>query len=276
MFDRRQILAQLGATSFATALGYSHSADAQVGDHDLAGVCVLAFDQRTSRGKSVDVWTARCGSLDFGRLSGELGRFVWWDDVTFWRTAGRSVTAIKYAITRYFHLPIRDDGSNSATHVGAIESIPGAVSHPLARMKREFASCMERIAILDLSSGGVTPLGWHDLVPVLKQAYDVIVGVDQTDPELVAAAPAHYSGPYGTSAESWQTLVTCDYWAVASPASLAAHSDPAPEIRAAIFTELVDFLGRQVAFAPEIAAGFQRGVGENFLGYGAGEPGRSR
>lgn len=219
--------------------------------------------------RTVDLWMARCGSINICRLSDVLGRFVIWDDITSDRTEERCIGAIKSAISRYFEIPIHVDASNSATHVGEIEGAPEALSNALARFSSKQALPAGRTAIVDLSSCGVTQLQWRDLIPRLKKAYGQVVGVDYTDPNLSDADPAYYDAPYATSQESWRTLSSCDFWAVASDRSLSHHPNLCFEARAARFTEALNELAERIALAPDVEVGFLQGTQKHFLGFGS-------
>lgn len=266
--NRRQFLAHLAAAPISSALGSNLSAFARNSDEGLTGVCVVAWNESKSPARTVDLWMARCGSIDVSQLTDVLRTFVW-DDITSNRSEERSIGAIKSAISRYFDMSIHSDGSNSVTHVGEIEGVPVAVSNAIARLRRRQTLPAECTAILDLSSCGVTRLQWRDLIPCLKQAYGKVVGVDYTASHLSEADPAYYDAPYSTSQESWRTLVACDFWAIASDASLSDQPSLCLEARATLFTGALNELAQQIALAPDVRDGFVQGAQKNFLGYGS-------
>jgi hypothetical protein len=268
IFSRRQFLAQLAAAPLSSAIGATLPARAHECDDCLAAVCVLAWTGRKPRARTVDLWMARCGSIDATRLSDVLRRFVVWDDITSERTTARSVEAIKTAITHYFDITIHEDGSNAIAHVGEIDAFPEALSRALALCTSQGTLPAERIAIVDLSSCGVTRLQWRDIIPSLRRHYATVVGIDYTDPDLISLDAAVYSAPQGISHESWRTLAACDYWAVASPTVLAHEPDLCFDARAALFTDAINELARHIALAPDVATGFFRSR-QHFVGYGS-------
>ncbi|MCP1768651.1 twin-arginine translocation signal domain-containing protein [Bradyrhizobium japonicum] len=161
IFSRRQFLAQLAAAPISAAIGSDLSAFARNSNDDLTELCVFAWNEGTSPARTLDLWMARCGSIDVSRLSDVPGRCVVWDDITSERTTERSVEAIKSAIPHYFDFSIDDDKPNLAIHLGEIEGLPETLSNVLARLRSEQTLPAECTAIVDLSSCGVTRLQWR-------------------------------------------------------------------------------------------------------------------
>ncbi|MCP3404062.1 twin-arginine translocation signal domain-containing protein [Bradyrhizobium sp. CCGB01] len=270
IFSRRQFLAQLAAAPVSAAIGSDLCASARNSNDSLTEVCVVAWNESKSPARTVDLWMARCGSIDVARLSDVLGRFVVWDEVTSERTEGQSIDKIKSAISHYFDVRIGDDESNLATLVGEFEDVPEALGSALARFRSRQPFSAGSTAIIDLSSCGVTRLQWRDLMPCIKQAYGKVVGIDYTDAHLSDADPAYYDAPYSTSQESWRTLTACDFWAIASDSSLSHQPNLCFEARAALSTEALNELAQQIALSPDVEAGFLQATQKHFLGYGSG------
>src|SRR6476620_11607691 len=130
-FSRRQILAQLAAAPISSVIGYDGYTFARSLDKGLTGVCVFAWSESKTVGRTVDLWTARCGSIDSSQLSDQPGRFIVWDDIISDRDEDRSIGAIKAAISHYFGIPTDQHEPNSVVHLGEIESVPKALDWTL-------------------------------------------------------------------------------------------------------------------------------------------------
>jgi hypothetical protein len=268
IFSRRQILAQLAAAPILSAIGYEAYALPSSSNDGLTEICLFAWNESKTAGRTIDLWTARCGSIDVLRLSDQLGRFIVWDDIISDHDEGRSIGAIKSAISRWFGiLPIMN-GTNSATHLGDVRGVPRTLGCALARFRNDETPLTDRIAIVDLDSCGVTRLQWRDLIPCLKEVYGTVVGLDYSDPYFNEFDPAYYSAPYLMSEDSWRTLMACDYWAVASDNSLSRQKDLCAEARVTLFTEALNDLSAMILQADNVEGGFVLGARKHFLGYG--------
>ncbi|MDA9435237.1 hypothetical protein XH88_26220 [Bradyrhizobium sp. CCBAU 51627] len=118
---------------------------------------------------SVDLWSFRVSEIDSSSLPASVGRTVIWDDVFSLRSLTRSVGAALSAVTEWyefdpcvgqfsFHL---DGHGHIGLHVRAINS------------QREASASL---ALIDISSCGLSRIDWPDILPHARESYDGVVG----------------------------------------------------------------------------------------------------
>lgn len=118
---------------------------------------------------SVDLWSFRVSEIDSSSLPASVGRTVIWDDVFSPRTLTRSVRATLGAVSEWYgfdpcvgHYSFHLDGLGEiGSHVQAINS------------QRETPASL---ALIDISSCGLSRIDWPDILPHLRSSYDALVG----------------------------------------------------------------------------------------------------
>lgn len=240
-YTRRQFVAQLFAASIgpasSTLPGPFISGDWNAG---LAELFVLTR-QPGSSSVIIDIWTSQIGSLDLALLPEQLGRAVLWHDVRGATGLARSISEIISASEECFGIkPVL--GSNAAAVIASVE-----FQSSFEILLNSFAPALlktigRRIAVIDLSSCGLTRLQWLDVIPLLRSLYTHIVGVDYSVPGLCELY--HKLEPqHRLSNLARRTLQVCDYWLLASDQSISGRVELSSEERSLAFTTSLGHLG---------------------------------
>jgi hypothetical protein len=237
------LVASVGCTTLSRTAG---AASGQSAD-GLVELCVTAREPGTLPNAVVDVWTGQIGVLDLSQLPERFGRVVVWDDVRGNRALLGEIAGILSAIEEYFGIKA-DLGSNASAHLGHSSRLSLSIDKLLHTFKPGRNDAVgRRIAVIDLSSCGLTGLRWLDIMPSLRRYYTHIIGVDFSvsdlcEPDSASEPPNSLSGLARTA------LQACDYW-------FLARDEPAQasiEERSFEFTKSINDLCDCVASANDI------------------------
>ena len=203
--SRRRFIGQLSlALIGSTGLSRSARATIDPSNDDLTEICVVARQPGALPKPVIDVWTSQIGELDIRQLPDRLGRGVVWHDLRGDRAVSREIANIASAIDEYFGIKVNLD-SNATVHLGHFNgdflsndklfhvSAPG-----------DLAATERHIAVIDLSSSGLTRLRWLDMIPSLRRYYTQIIGVDISVADF-CELDAACKPPYGQSDLALQT-----------------------------------------------------------------------
>jgi hypothetical protein len=237
--SRRRFIGQLFAASIGSA-ALVRTADARNDDlnNGLAELCVITRQPGSLPNAIIDVWTGQIGTLDLAQLPEQLGRVVVWHDIRGATGLSRAIADILFATEEYFGIkPVL--GSNAAAHVGH----PGGLSPSIEILFKPFEpasldAIRRRIAVIDLSSCGLTRLHWLDVIPLLRRYYTHVVGVDYSFPGFCELDP-EFEPPHGLSALARSTLRACDYCLLASDESLSGQAELSIDERSIEFTRSI-------------------------------------
>lgn len=211
---RRQFLQGLNAALATCAIPSStHSAAASIvctTRPRLASTegCIFVRDLgRKAQGNlgTLDLWTARVSIVDLRSLPADLNKVVVYDDVFSnsnlyrqFRDAARSIPSLfdlnRASCSYGFHL-------NGLTNV---EDILAEFSF------RPSGTPSTRIAVIDIESCGVTRLEWHDILPVIRSQYDLIVGFHHSLGETMGDWDRFCEEPVRQDTYLIETLKCCD------------------------------------------------------------------
>lgn len=248
--SRRQFIGQLSAALIASA-GLSRSARAMVdpSNDGLIEICVVARQPGALPKPVIDVWTGQIGALDVCQLPDRLGRVVVWDDVRSDRAPLREVADIISTIERCFGLQANLD-ANATAHLGRFKG-PFLSNDRLLHISTssDLVAIGRHIAVVDLSSGGLTRLHWLDIIPLLRRYYTHVIGVDMSVPDF-CELDAEFKPPHGLSDLALQTMRACDFWLLAQGTSISGRSELSAEERSIQLTRLIQDLCNCIASAP--------------------------
>ncbi len=237
--SRRRFIGQLFAASIgSTGLSRTASATIDQSNDGLAEVCVIARQPGTLPNAVIDVWTGQIGTLDLSQLPEHFGRVVVWDDVRGDRALSRDVAGILFAIEEYFGIK-PNLGSNATAHVGHFSGLSLSIDKLLHTFKPRYPDAIgRRIAVIDLSSCGLTRLRWRDIMPALRRYYTHVIGVDFSLPGL-CELDATCEPPHGLSGLALDKLQACDYWLLASDELISGRVELSTEERSFEFTKSI-------------------------------------
>jgi hypothetical protein len=248
-YSRRRFISQLCAASIGSAaLGRIAAASIDHLNAGLAELCVITRQPGSLPNAIVDVWTGQIGNLDLVGLPEQLGRVVVWHDIRGTRELSRSIADILFATEEYFGIkPVL--GSNAAAYVGHSSGLSSSIETPFKPLEPAFLGAIGcRIAVIDLSSCGLTRLHWLDIIPLLRRCYTHVVGVDHSFPDLCELDP-EFEPPYGLSDLARRTLQACDYWLLGSDEFLSGGIELSIEERSIEFTKSIQNLCVSLASA---------------------------
>jgi hypothetical protein len=243
--SRRLFIGQLIAASIG-----SSRAGATIGQFDvgLAELCVIARQPGTLLGAVIDVCTGQIGTLDLAQLPKHLGRGVVWDDIRGVRGLSQSIVDILLAIEEHFEIK-PSLGSNAAAHVGHTGALSRSIEMLFNTSQPALLDAVgRRIAVVDLSSSGLTRLHWLDIIPLLRHYYTHVIGVDYSSPDL-CELDGEFEPPHGLSGLARDTMRACDYWLLASDKLMFGRVDVSIEERSFEFTKSVHDLCNYIASA---------------------------
>ena len=237
--SRRRFIGQLFAALWgSTGLSRTASAAIDEANDGLAELCVIARQPGTLPNAVIDVWTGQIGTLDLSQLPEHFGRVVVWDDVRGDRALSREIAGILFAIEEYFGIKPNLD-SNASAHLGRSSGLSLSIDKLLHTFKPSYPDAIgRRIAVIDLSSCGLTRLRWLDLMPALRRYYTHVIGVDFSLPGL-CELDATFEPPHGLSALALDTMQACDHWLLASDESISGRVELSPEERSFEFTKSI-------------------------------------
>lgn len=181
--NRRKLITGAGALSVASAI----PAIAQVekacksasvtGDGDgllhailfvtIPGEALPAY----ASASRIDVWTYRVSEIDCGSLPAFAGRIILWDEVLSPRSLRRSVQAMINGVAGWYDLRTRT--ADWSFHVQGLGEIG---VHVKAAVSPEQVDGSHRVALIDVTSCGLSRIDWPDILPFLRASYDVVVG----------------------------------------------------------------------------------------------------
>ena len=209
--SRRRFIGQLVAASIgSTGLSRTASATIDQSNDGLAELCVIARQPGTLPNAVIDVWTGQIGTLDLSQLPEHFGRVVVWDDVRGDRALSREIAGILFAIEQYFGIK-PNLGSNASAHLRHSGDLSLSIDKLLHTLKPGNSDAIERrIAVVDLSSCGLTRLRWLDIMPSLRRYYTHVIGVDFSLPDL-CELDATLEPPHGLSlshsTQCWPAII---------------------------------------------------------------------
>jgi hypothetical protein len=237
--SRRRFIGQLFAASIgSTGLSRAASATIDQSNDGLAELCVIARQPGTLPNAVVDVWTGQIGTLDLSQLPEHFGRVVVWDDVRGDRALSQEIAGILLAIEQYFGIK-PSLGSNASSHLGHSSGLFLSFDKLLHTFKRNYPDAIgRRIAVIDLSSCGLTRLRWLDIMPLLRRHYPDVIGVDSSLPDL-CQLDATCEPPRGRSRLALDTMQACDYWLLARDETISCRVELSTEERSFEFTKLI-------------------------------------
>ncbi|WP_143198768.1 hypothetical protein, partial [Bradyrhizobium sp. AS23.2] len=242
-YSRRRFIGQLFAATIGPA-AVVRPVDARNLDFNggLAELCVFAREPGNLPNVVIDVWTGQIGTLDLALLPRQLGRAVIWHDIRGATGLSRSIAEILFATEEHFGIkPVLN--SNAAAHVGSSGGLPSSFEILFKPSESTSLYAVERsLAVIDLSSCGLTGLGWLEIIPLLRRYYTHIIGVDYSFPDLCELDP-EFEPPYGLSHLARSTLRSCDYWLLASDESLSGRVNLSIEDRSLAFARSIRDLG---------------------------------
>jgi hypothetical protein len=246
--NRRQFIAQLVAASIGST-GLSRAVTSAI-DHSndgLAELCVVARQPGTMPNDVVDVWSGQIGTLDLSQLPEHFGRVVVWDDIRGERALWREIAGILVAIEEYFGIQ-PNLACNATAHFKHISGLSPCIDKLLHTFEPSDCDAIgSRVAVIDLSSCGLTSLRWLDIIPSLRRYYTHLIGVDLSLPEL-CEIDATCDPPHGLSGLARETLQACDYWFLAGGESITAgRVELSTEERSLNFTKFIHDLCDRIA-----------------------------
>jgi hypothetical protein len=212
LFLRRQLLASLALSTFGVLVPpYSNStARRPTGDRrciegdSLDGV-ILAWEALSSRNALVDLWTARVSDIDMFLLPPGVRRITMWDDLFRSKAIKSEVEKILDYMPSFYGFDCRVKSNGMAFHLAGINSLNDTVGAACFKMGTN------AVAIVDLDSCGVTNIEWHDVLPEMRNHYEIIVGVahgsaDNVDWLELGGMGDSFFGPSSLSA-----MKQCDF-----------------------------------------------------------------
>src|SRR5262249_5548751 len=141
-------------------------------------------------------------------------------------------------------------GSNASAHLGCSSGLSLSIDRILHTLNPSYPQAIDRrIAVIDLSSCGLTALRWLDIIPLLRRYYTHVIGVDFSLPEF-CEPDATFEPPHGLSDVARQTMQACDYWLLARDETISRPGEWSAEGRSCEFTKLIHNLCDCIASAP--------------------------
>jgi len=247
--SRRRFIGQLFATLIgSTTLSLTRAMIDQSND-GLNEICVIARQRGTLPNAVINVWTGQIGTLDLSQLPEYLGRVVVWDDVRGDRALSREIADILSAIEEYFGIK-PSLGSNASAHLGCSNGLSFSIDRILHAFNPGYLQAIgRRIAVIDLSSCGLTPVRWLDIIPLLRRYYTHVIGVEFSISDF-CELDAAFEPPHGLSDLARRTMRACDYWLLARDETISRPGEWSAEGRSCEFTKLIHNLCDCIASAP--------------------------
>jgi hypothetical protein len=232
-------MGQLFAASIGS-MGLSRTASAAIdlSNDGLTELCVIARQPGTLSNAVIDIWSGQIGTLDLLQLPEHFGRVVVWDDLRGDRALSREIAEILFAIEQYFGIK-PNLGFNATAHLGHFSGLSLSINNLLQTFKPSYPDATgRRIAVIDLSSCGLTRLRWLDIIPSLRRYYKSVIGVDFMVPDLCVLDSA-FEPPHGLSGLALDTMQACDYWLLANDQPISGRNELSIEERSFEFTRSI-------------------------------------
>lgn len=231
--NRRDIIEGLATTILAQSAPRAFAASAGVANEGLSEVSVFAWQDAVTVGASVDFWTAQLGMVETDHLPASVRVIVKWSDVCLRRALHSHLSSAMRAIAGYYRIHVRSDSSNSQAYVHGESRLSATLALVCSR------ASIGSIAVVDVSSCGLSSPDWADIIPLLKQSYRTVVCVDYAIPELIEL---NLDCQDSADRASRSGLMACDRWMVASDDLLSPDPIVSYEQRARRYTAYVSEL----------------------------------
>lgn len=272
---RRKLLAGACACSLSSVVpcrrwvsaDASESAPIIANENELPHGCLFARmdgkrsppDDALTR-PAIDFWTFRVSEIETSRLAAPVGRVIIWDDLFAPRSLARSVKSILDAFPEWYGFdPLLETCS---FHLDGFSELGRVTQAALPARTRS-----SRLALIDVESCGVSRIDWPDILPYLRNSYDVVIGFAHF-PGRGPSHPHELSNDAPNSRTS-NALAYCDFSFWTSDFLLGFDEVLDYEARAPVLTILVDdliqalsatTLVRTLAGTPEAARVFANRV----------------
>jgi hypothetical protein len=251
IITRRNFLAGAGTCSLSPVIPFtrwsgSHTEMGKaiiVDDAEIPHGCIFARMDRkqsttadTLTTPSIDFWSFRVSEIECTALPRSVGRIIVWDDVFSSRNVLNSVKSILKVFPEHYGFdPFL--GTNSCSfHLDGFGEIGPIAEAVLAGTTGPIP--LNRLAIIDIESCGVSRFDWPDILPNLRNCYDVVVGFAH----FVGRSPNHLEelcdGVLDNSRTS-KALACCDLSFFTSDGLLGFQEVPDYESRSPLLTALV-------------------------------------
>lgn len=224
IITRRNFLAGAGTCSLSPVIPFtrwsgSHTEMGEAivaNEYELLHGCIFARmdGKRSSSGDaftapSIDFWTFRVSEIESSTLPASVARVIIWEDVFLPRTLARGVRSILEVVPEWYGLdPLLGRCSfhiDGFSEIGPVaKAVLPATTGPIR---------YHRLALIDVESCGVSRIDWPDVLPHLRNSYDLIIGFAH----FVGRGPSHRlelcDGPLDNSRIA-NTLACCDlsFW----------------------------------------------------------------
>ena len=202
----------------------------------LSEISVFAWQDAPDAETVVDFWTSQLGIVETDRLPASARVIVKWSDVCLRRAVYSKVSETKRAIPDYYGISIRRDGSNSEAYLRGENPLSTTLASVCAK------ALIGSVALVDVGSCGLSSLDWADIIPLLKQSYRTVIGVDYAIPELTSLEAGFQDMSCSTDGASTSGLLACDRLEMASDDLLSPHPIVSYEQRAKLYTAYVSEL----------------------------------
>lgn len=240
--SRRRFIGQLFAASIGSAIlgGTAARANDDL-NGGLAELCLITREPGRFPNAIIDVWTCQIGTFDLTQLPDQIGRVVVWHDIRGAQELSRSIADILSATEEYFGFkPVL--GFNATAHVGHPAGLISSIENLFTPLKpASLGAIGRRVAVVDLTSSGLTRLHWLEIIPLVRRYYTHVVGVDYSFADLRELDP-EFEPPHGLSALARSTLGACDHWLLASDDSLSGRFELSIEERSLAFARALQDL----------------------------------
>lgn len=244
---RRKVLAGASACSLSFVPcsrwvdpDVSESAPFIANEDELPHGCIIARmdgKQSPSEGAlsipAVDFWTFRVGEIETSRLAGSVGRVIIWDDLFAPRSLARSVKSILDVFPEWYGFdPLLE---RCSFHLDGFSEL-GRVARAVLPAPRG-STRSSRLALIDVESCGVSRIDWPDILPYLRDFYDVVIGFAH----FAGRGPSHpHELPNGASnSRTSNAFKCCDFSFWTSDSLLGFDEVLDYETRAPVLTTLV-------------------------------------
>lgn len=173
---RHILIEELSAATLANYLSSENClADtSDLSDAEIEGCLLIKRPPRTvplESAVSIDFWRFRVSEIDERELPTDIGTVVVWDDLFSSANLQADIGKIIQSGSEWCSLPI--DACAYGLHLRGLSTLTDALLR-IARVSRKNGST--RIAIVDVDSCGPTQFGWPDILPAVRETYDLVVG----------------------------------------------------------------------------------------------------
>ncbi|MHC2664582.1 hypothetical protein ACMA5K_33920 [Bradyrhizobium diazoefficiens] len=179
--NRRKLIAGAGALSVTSAIPALSQIDEacnfawMTGDGLLHASLFAPIPAEASAGhdsaSKIDVWTFRVSEIDCSSLPASVGRIIVWDEVFSPRGLRGSVQAMIDAVADWYDF--ESGTADWSLHIHGFGEISCQVQ---AAALPGHADGSHRVALIDVTSCGLSRIDWPDILPCLRASYDVVVG----------------------------------------------------------------------------------------------------